>query len=135
MGLFDIFKKANGKSIKNTNSVSSKENMGRTDNRYAEEKAAFEKGFPLYEKGEEFRKNKEYEKALEQYDKAREVGYAVPALYRGYVRVYKQLKEYDKALACIDEAVEMDKVHHFNSSAFQDLLSEREKIEEMKSKK
>ena len=31
MGLFDIFKKANGKSIKNTNSVSSKENMGRTD--------------------------------------------------------------------------------------------------------
>lgn len=133
MGLFDIFKKANSKSVINATPVSSKEKLGRTD-RYAEEKAAFEKGFPLYEKGEEFRKNKEYEKALEQYNKAREVGYAVPALYRGYVRVYKQLKEYDRALACIDEAVEMDKVHHFNSSAFQDLLAERVKIEELKAK-
>lgn len=133
MGLFDIFKKAKVESAKNVNTISSKENVVRSD-RFAEEKAAFEKGFPLYEKGEEFRKNKEYDKALEQYDKAREVGYAVPALYRGYVRVYKQLKEYDKALACIDEAVEMDKVHHFNSSAFQDLLSERGKIQELKAK-
>ena len=133
MGLFNMFRKANKETDKNTNPIVYKESSGASD-KYAEEKAAFEKGYPLYEKGEEYRKNKEYEKALEQYDKAREVGYAVPALYRGYVRVYKQLKEYDKALACIDEAVEMDIVHHFNSAAFQDLLAERVKIEGLKSK-
>ena len=92
------------------------------------ETAAFEKGYPLYEKGEEYRKGKEYEKALEQYDLARECGYATPALYRGYVMVYKQMKDYDKALFYIDEAIQQDKVHHFNSAAFDALVAEREKI-------
>lgn len=133
MSLFDMFRKTKEQTVKNTNPVFNAENAER-NKKLTEEKVVFEKGYPLYEKGEEFRKNKEYEKAIEQYDEARKVGYAVPALYRGYVRVYKQLKEYDKALACIDEAVEMDKVHHFNSVAFQDLLAERVKIEGLKAK-
>lgn len=92
------------------------------------ETAAFEKGYPIYEKGEEYRKGKEYEKALEQYDLARKCGYATPALYRGFVMVYKQMKDYDKALFYIDEAIQQDKVHHFNSAAFDALVAEREKI-------
>ena len=88
----------------------------------------FEKGFSYYEKGEEYRKNKEYEKALEQYDLARRKGYAAPALYRGYVRVYKQLKEYDKAIAIIDEAIAYDKKYNFNSVAFENLVEEKEKL-------
>ena len=88
----------------------------------------FEKGFPYYEKGEEYRKNKEYEKALEQYDLARSKGYIAPALYRGYVRVYKQLKEYEKAVTSIDEAIAYDKKYNFNSVAFQELVAEKEKL-------
>ena len=88
----------------------------------------FKQGFPYYEKGEEYRKNKEYEKALEQYDLARSKGYAAPALYRGYVRVYKQLKEYEKAVASIDEAIAYDKKYHFNSVGFEELVKEKEKL-------
>ena len=95
----------------------------------------FAKGFPYYEKGEEYRKAKEYSKALEQYDAARSNGYVAPALYRGYVRVYKQLKEYDKAIACINEAIAQDKKYHFNSSAFADLVSEKQKMLEKMSKR
>ena len=88
----------------------------------------FEQGFPYYEKGEEYRKNKNYEKALEQYDRAKSKGYAAPALYRGYVRVYKQLKEYEKAVASIDEAIAKNKNYHFNSAAFENLIEEKEKL-------
>ena len=88
----------------------------------------FEKGFSYYEKGEEYRKNKEYKKALEQYDLAKRKGYAAPALYRGYVRVYKQLQEYEKAIAIIDEAIAYDKKYHFNSVAFDELVAEKEKL-------
>ena len=95
----------------------------------------FAGGFSYFEKGEAYRKAKEYSKALEQYDVARSNGYVAPALYRGYVRVYKQLKEYDKAIACIDEAVAQDKIYHFNSSAFANLVSEKQKLLEKMSKR
>ena len=91
----------------------------------------FEQGFSYYEKGEEYRKKKEYEKALEQYNLARRKGYAAPALYRGFVQVYKQLKEYDKAIACIDECIAYDKKYHFNSVAFEKLVEEKAKLLKM----
>ena len=94
----------------------------------AEFDKGFQQGFPYYEEGEKYRKAKEYEKALEQYDIARSKGYSAPALYRGYVRVYKQLKEYDKAITFIDEVIEEDKKYNFNSVAFADLVAEKEKI-------
>lgn len=94
----------------------------------AEFDKGFQQGFPYYEEGEKYRKAKEYEKALEQYDIAKSKGYSAPALYRGYVRVYKQLKEYDKAIAFIDEVIAEDKKYNFNSVAFADLVAEKEKI-------
>lgn len=101
----------------------------------AEFDKGFQEGFPYYEEGEKYRKAKEYEKALEQYDIAKSKGYSAPALYRGYVRVYKQLKEYDKAISFIDEVIEEDKKYNFNSVAFADLVAEKEKILEKMNKK
>ncbi len=93
-----------------------------------EERDAFAKGFPLYERGEAYRKAKEFGKALEQYDLAAETGYYTPALCRGYVRIYKQQKEYDKAIAKIDLLIEQDKIRPFNSVAYAELVSERDKL-------
>ncbi len=66
----------------------------------------FDKGYPLYEKGDIERKSGNILGAIELFDKARYNGYNAPALYSSYAMAYRKIKDYDNEIAILDEAIE-----------------------------
>lgn len=68
-----------------------------------DERLAFDRGYPLYELGEEKRKAGEIEDAIFLYDRARSEGYNSPALYEAYAKAYSKLKDYDNVIVIIEE--------------------------------
>lgn len=103
----------------------------------------FDKGYPFWEKGEEFRKSGNIEKAIELYDQARFNGYCAPALFESYAMAFHKIKDYDNEIDILDEGIEREGKHGTNTSrmitrrnnAIKMLLKQREKEQKNKEKK
>ena len=68
----------------------------------------FEAGFGIYEQAEEIRKNGDIEEAIKLYDKARSVGYVMPALYTAYAKAFRKIKDYDNEIVIIEEFMQLN---------------------------
>lgn len=66
----------------------------------------FDAGFPIWERGEEARKEGRINEAINLFDQARYNGYEAPALYESYGKAYRQLKDYDNEIVILEEAME-----------------------------
>lgn len=66
----------------------------------------FDAGFPIWERGEEARKEGRLDEAICLFDQARYNGYEAPALYESYAKAYRQLKDYDNEIVILEEAIE-----------------------------
>lgn len=67
--------------------------------------AGFDKGYPLWQKGETERKAGNYEKALAFYNRARTAGYLAPALYNSFAMTYRKLKDVDSEIKILEEGI------------------------------
>lgn len=68
----------------------------------------FDMGYPLREKGEEYRKAGDIHKAIDLYDKARYYGYSAPVLFESYAMAFHKLKDYDNEIDILDEGIERE---------------------------
>lgn len=66
----------------------------------------YDKGFDFWLKGDELRKNGEYNEAINLFDLSRYNGYNTYVLYESYAMVYHQLKDYDNEIAILEEGIE-----------------------------
>lgn len=66
----------------------------------------YDEGFDFWLKGDELRKNGEYNEALKLLDLSRYNGYNTSVLYESYAMVYHQLKDYDNEIAILEEGIE-----------------------------
>ena len=62
-------------------------------------------GYGYWLKGDEERKNGNIEEALRLFDKAKEAGYDYPVIYESYAMAYRKLKDFDREIAILDEAI------------------------------
>ncbi len=67
---------------------------------------AFNKGYQCWSRGEDARKNGDVEKALQLYAKAKAIGYKYPVLYRSYAMAFRKIKDYEKEILILTEAIE-----------------------------
>ena len=102
----------------------------------------FDKGYPLWEQGEEYRKSGRLQEAIMLYDKARFYGYCAPALFESYAMAFHKLKDYDNEIDILDEGIEREGKQGTNISrmitrrnnAIKMLLKQREKEQKSKEK-
>lgn len=66
----------------------------------------YDEGFDFWLKGDELRKNGEYNEAIKLLDLSRYNGYNTYVLYESYAMVYHQLKDYDNEIAILEEGIE-----------------------------
>ena len=66
----------------------------------------YDEGFDFWLKGDELRKNGEYNEAIKLFDLSRYNGYNTYVLYESYAMVYHQLKDYDNEIAILEEGIE-----------------------------
>lgn len=66
----------------------------------------YDEGFDFWLKGDELRKNGEYNEAINLFDLSRYNGYNTYVLYESYAMVYHQLKDYDNEIAILEEGIE-----------------------------
>lgn len=66
----------------------------------------YDEGFDSWLKGDELRKNGEYNEAIKLFDLSRYNGYNTYVLYESYAMVYHQLKDYDNEIAILEEGIE-----------------------------
>ena len=64
----------------------------------------FQRCYSLWSKGEAERINGNIETALKLFDKAHEAGYTYPAIYESYAKAYRNLKDYKREIAILEEA-------------------------------
>lgn len=103
----------------------------------------FDKGYPFWEQGEEYRKSGKFEEAINLYDKARFYGYCAPVLFESYAMAFHKLKDYDNEIDILDEGIEREGKQGTNisrmitrrNSAIKMLLKQREKEQKSKEKK
>lgn len=99
----------------------------------------FEAGFIYWEKGEKFRKNKNFEKAIELYDKSRANGYDAIVLYESYSMVYHSLKDYENEISILSEGIDRHKKNKYNTSTLETRRNKAfenyNKIEELEKQK
>lgn len=86
---------------------------------YNNSSKGFDEGFIYWEKGESYRKNKEYEKSIELYDKARANGYDGIVLYDSYSMSYHNLKDYDNEISILNEGIKRFKNKGYNISSLE----------------
>lgn len=65
-----------------------------------------DEGYLYWEQGEENRKNKNYELALNLFDKSRFNGYDAPVLYESYAMLYHSLKDYHNEVEILNEGID-----------------------------
>lgn len=95
----------------------------------------FDKGYPFWEQGEEYRKSGKFEEAINLYDKARFYGYCAPVLFESYAMAFHKLKDYDNEIDILDEGIEREGKQGINISrmmtrrnnSIKMLLKQREK--------
>ena len=89
--------------------------------------AGYKYGGPYWTEGEYYRKQKDYVTALYFYDQARAEGYMAPALYKSYIQVYNQLKDYENTIDIMDEAVILlNRELSMNDSFFEEYNEKRQ---------
>lgn len=66
----------------------------------------YDEGFDFWLKGDELRKNGEYNEAIKLFDLSRYNRYNTYVLYESYAMVYHQLKDYDNEIAILEEGIE-----------------------------
>lgn len=76
----------------------------------------FEDGFIYWEKGEDYRKAKNFVKAIELYDKSRENGYNSFSLYESYSMAYHSLKDFENEISILCEGIKRLKKDNCNTS-------------------
>lgn len=67
--------------------------------------ALYEKARQYWQKGEDERKNGNYDRAIELFDYARSLGLHSPFIYESYAMVYRKLKDYEKEISILDEGI------------------------------
>lgn len=65
----------------------------------------FETAYGLWSQGEEKRINGDIEAALHLFDSAHEMGYTAPVIYESYAKAYRKLRDYEKEISILDEAI------------------------------
>ena len=70
-----------------------------------------DEGFQYWFQGDAERKSGNIEKALQLFERSRESGYDCPAIYESYAMAYRKLKDYEKEIQILDEAIQ-----HFQGS-------------------
>lgn len=65
----------------------------------------FVTAFEYWHQGEEKRINGDTEAALLLFDRAREIGYTAPVIYESYAKAYRKLKDYEKEIEILAEAI------------------------------
>lgn len=68
-------------------------------------KEDFETAYEFWSDGEEERINGDIKAALRLFDSAREMGYTAPVIYESYAKAYRKLKDYEKEISILDEAI------------------------------
>ncbi len=66
----------------------------------------YDEGFDFWLKGDELRKNGEYNEAIKLFDLSRYNRYNTYVLYESYAMVYHQLRDYDNEIAILEEGIE-----------------------------
>lgn len=62
-------------------------------------------GREFWEAGERARKNGDFDKALELFQRAESAGYTCPVLYSSYAMIYRKQKDYEKEISSVDKAL------------------------------
>lgn len=94
----------------------------------------FDRGYPYYQKGEQFRKAGDLYIAIEQFDEARYQGYDAPALYRSYAMTFRKMKAYDEEIAILEEGMTRDTASK-KSDKFIERINRAKELQDKKSKK
>lgn len=87
---------------------------------------ALNKGYPCWQQGEEARKSGDFETAFRLYNEAVAVGYKLPFVYESYAQIYRKLKDYEKEISVLDEAIE-----YFAPDITAGLQSRKERAKEL----
>ena len=91
----------------------------------------FDEGFPLFEKGDQIRKEGKINEAIALFDEARFKGYVSPSLYESYAMAYRKLKDYENEVAILNEGLKRLTESHpdptIEESQYSRLHSRREK--------
>lgn len=88
----------------------------------------YDEGFDFWLKGDELRKNGEYNEAIKLFDLSRYNGYNTFVLYESYAMVYHKLKDYDNEIAILEEGIERLSKDNANAS---NLVARRDKAVQM----
>lgn len=83
------------------------------------ERKAFDEGYPLWEKGDQLRKNGNIQEAIDCFEKARFYGYNSPALYESYAKAYHAIKDYENEIDILNEGIVRLKHHKINVGRFE----------------
>ena len=92
-----------------------------------------EQVYRAFDEAEIYRKNSDYEAALNLLDFVRECGYISYYLYLSYAKIYRALKDYDNEIDILEEGIEQYKKIG-NIDAITDLISRKRKAEEKRNK-
>lgn len=68
-------------------------------------KEDFETAYEFWSEGEKERINGDIKAALRFFDSAREMGYTAPVIYESYAKVYRKLRDYEKEISILNEAI------------------------------
>lgn len=83
------------------------------------ERKAFDEGYPLWEKGDQLRKNGNIQEAIDCFEKARFYGYNSSALYESYAKAYHAIKDYENEIDILNEGIVRLKHHKINVGRFE----------------
>ena len=76
----------------------------------------YDEGYPLWEKGDNLRKEGNVEEAIKLFDQARYNGYDAPVLYDSYAMAYHKLKDYANEIDILDEGIVRERKNGINVS-------------------
>ena len=64
------------------------------------------RSYNYYSSGDRSRVDGRFEEAFENYQKAQEIGFDMRSIYTSYAMAYRKLKDYDKEIAILEEAIQ-----------------------------
>lgn len=76
----------------------------------------YDEGYPLWEIGDNLRKEGKVEEAIKLFDQARYNGYDAPVLYDSYAMAYHKLKDYENEIDILDEGILRERKNGINVS-------------------
>lgn len=86
----------------------------------------FETALGFLSQGEEKRVNGDIQAAIYFFDRAREIGYKSPMIYESYAKAYRKLKDYEKEISILDEAI-----CHYSGPIADSFMARKKRAEEL----